>query len=146
MIREVRKQRLSSEEAKKPRASIKLPRRVLRTRKERPEFRRQESWRYVRLEDSWRRPRGKDSKTRLQVSGWPPLVKVGYRSPRNYRSLHPSGFKEVLVCSEKELIGLNPTIHAVRISGRVGRKNKLKIYEAAKSAGLRVLNPPRGVT
>lgn len=136
----------SEEEAKKPRASIRLPHRVLRIKKERPKFRRQESWRYVRLDDSWRRPRGKDSKTRLQVSGWPPLVKVGYRIPRKYRGLHPSGFKEVIVGSEKELIGLNPTIHAVRISGRVGRKNKLKIYEAAKSAGLRVLNPPRGVT
>lgn len=134
----------SDKEAKKPKAAIKIPRKVLRVRKERPEFRRQESWRYVRLKDNWRRPRGKDSKMRLQVSGWPPLVKVGYRSPRKYRGLHPSGFKEVLVSNENELRGLDPSIHAVRISGSVGRRNKLKIYEAALAAGLRVLNPPRG--
>lgn len=135
-----------AEAVKKPKAAVKIPRRVLRIRKERPEFKRQESWRYVRLKENWRKPRGKDSKMRLQVSGWPPLVKVGYRSPRKYRGLHPSGFKEVLVSKEDDLKGLDPSIHAVRISGRLGRRNKLKIYEAALSAGLRVLNPPRGVT
>lgn len=123
---------------------IRLKRRVILQRRNRPEFKRQESWRYLRLDDSWRRPRGKDSKMRLQMSGWPPLVKVGYRSPRRFRGLHPSGFKEVLVHNVKELSGLDPEVHAVRIAASVGRAKKLKIYDAAMAAGLRVLNPPRG--
>ncbi|MEN3048103.1 MAG: 50S ribosomal protein L32e [Candidatus Caldarchaeales archaeon] len=126
----------------RPKAATKVPKRALRARKERPEFPRQESWRYGRLETGWRRPRGKDSKMRLQVRGWPPLVKVGYRSPRRYRGLHPSGFVEVLVHNVGELEGLDPKVHAVRIAGGVGRRKAMEILEAAEARGLRVLNPP----
>lgn len=129
----------------KRKAAVKIPRSVLRLRKERPEFVRQEAWRYVRLGEKWRRPRGKDSKMRLQKRGWPPLVKVGYRSPRKYRGLHPSGFREVLVHNISELEGLDPKIHAVRLAGSLGERSKLRVYEKAISMGLRVLNPPRGV-
>lgn len=128
----------------KPKASVKIPPRVIRQRRERPRFVRQESWRYKRLSEAWRRPRGKDSKMRLQVRGWPPLVKVGYRGPARYRGLHPSGFREVLVSKVEELSSLDPRIHAVRIAGGLGRRKKAQVYEAAVEAGLRVLNPPRG--
>ncbi|MCS6788908.1 MAG: 50S ribosomal protein L32e, partial [Aigarchaeota archaeon] len=123
----------------RPKAAVKVPKRVLRARKERPEFQRQESWRYGRLETGWRRPRGKDSKMRLQARGWPALVKVGYRSPRRYRGLHPSGFVEVLVHNVGELEGLDPEVHAVRIAGNVGRRKAIAINEAAVAKGLRVL-------
>ncbi|MCS7118413.1 MAG: 50S ribosomal protein L32e [Thaumarchaeota archaeon] len=134
---------MSEEEQReaKPKAAVKVPKRVLRARKERPEFVRQESWRYRRLESGWRRPRGKDSKMRLQVRGWPHLVKVGYRSQRRYRGLHPSGFLEVLVHNVEELEGLDPKVHAVRIAGNVGRRKAIAINEAAVAKGLRVLNP-----
>ena len=56
-----------------------------------PDFVRQESWRYVRVKESWRKPKGMDSKMRLQKKGWPPIVKVGYRGPSKARGLHPSG-------------------------------------------------------
>ncbi|MCS7145204.1 MAG: 50S ribosomal protein L32e [Nitrososphaerota archaeon] len=128
----------------KKKAAVKIPRSVLRLRKERPKFVRQESWRYKRLGEKWRRPRGKDSKTRLQKRGWPPLVKIGYRSPRKYRGLHPSGYREVLVHDARELEGLDPRIHAVRLSGSLGARSRLRIYEKALSMGLKVLNPPRG--
>jgi large subunit ribosomal protein L32e len=39
---------------------VKIPKSVLRARRKRPKFVRQESWRYVRLETTYRRPRGKD--------------------------------------------------------------------------------------
>ncbi|MEM0381947.1 MAG: 50S ribosomal protein L32e [Nitrososphaerota archaeon] len=129
----------------KRKAAIKIPRSVLRARKERPEFVRQEAWRYERLEEKWRKPRGKDSKMRLQKRGWPPLVKVGYRSPRKYRGLHPSGYREVLVHNITELEGLDPKVHAVRLAGSLGARSRLRIYEKATSMGLKVLNPPRGV-
>jgi len=121
---------------------IKIPRWVRMLKLKRPEFVRQESWRYVRLKPNWRRPRGKDSKMRLQVKGWPPLVKVGYRTPKEYRGLHPSGYVEVLVHRPEDLRGLNPEIHAVRIAGSVGMRKRLLIIEEARKLGLKVLNPP----
>ena len=120
---------------------IRIPSWVRELKRRRPEFVRQESWRYVRLKPNWRRPRGKDSKMRLQRSGWPPLVKVGYRTPRKYRDLHPSGYKEVLVYRVEDLAGLDPNIHAVRIAGGVGRLKRIRIMEEAERLGLKVLNP-----
>lgn len=79
---------------------------------------------------------------RLQKSGSPPLAKIGYGSPRKYRGLHPSGYREVLVMSVAELENLNPSSDAVRISGRLGLKKKREIFDAARAKGLKVLNPP----
>jgi len=120
---------------------VKIPKRVREMKNKRPEFIRQESWKYVRLKPNWRRPRGKDSKMRLQKSGAPQLVKVGYRTPRKYRNLHPSGFKEVLIHRVEDLEGLDPAIHAVRIAGSVGKSKKIKIMVEAEKKGLKVLNP-----
>ena len=121
---------------------IKIPKWVKLLKSKRPEFVRQESWRYIRLKPNWRRPRGKDSKLRLQRSGWPPLVKIGYRTPRKYRDLHPSGYREVLVYRPEDLRGLDPEVHAVRIAGSVGMKKRLQIVEEAEKLGLKILNPP----
>jgi large subunit ribosomal protein L32e len=122
---------------------VKIPRWVRELKLKRPEFVRQESWRYVRVKPNWRRPKGKDSKMRLQVKGWPPLVKIGYRTPKDYRNLHPSGYKEVLVYRPEDLQGLNPEIHAIRIASSVGMRKKLLIVEEARKLGLKILNPPR---
>jgi len=122
---------------------IKIPRWVKDLKLKRPEFVRQESWRYVRVKPNWRRPRGKDSKMRLQVKGWPPLVKIGYRTPKDYRGLHPSGYKEVLVYRPEDLQGLNPEVHAIRIASSVGMRKRLLIVEEARKLGLKILNPPR---
>ncbi|MDW8083744.1 MAG: 50S ribosomal protein L32e [Candidatus Caldarchaeum sp.] len=119
-----------------------LPRGILRKRRKNPDFVRQESWRYVRLRTGYRRPRGKDSRMRLQRSGSPPLAKIGYGSPAEYRGIHPSGYRDVLVSSVTELEALLPGRDAVRISGRLGLKKKLEVFEAAKAKGLKVLNPP----
>ena len=121
---------------------IKIPKWVRLMKLKRPEFVRQESWRYVRLKPNWRRPRGKDSKMRLQRSGWPPLVKIGYRTPKKYRGLHPRGYKEVLVYRPEDLLGLNPETHAVRIAGSVGMRKRMRIVEEAEKLGLKILNPP----
>lgn len=120
---------------------VKIPTRVKEMKNKRPRFVRQESWRYVRLKPVWRRPRGKDSKMRLQRSGAPQLVKVGYRTPRKYRGLHPSGFKEVIVYRVEDLEGLDPAVHAVRIAGSIGKLKKIRIMEEAGKRGLKVLNP-----
>jgi large subunit ribosomal protein L32e len=120
---------------------VRIPKKIREMKNRRPEFARQESWKYVRLKPNWRKPRGKDSKMRLQKSGAPQLVRVGYRTPRKYRNLHPSGFKEVLIHRVEDLEGLDPTIYAVRIASSVSKLKKIKIIEEAEKKGLKVLNP-----
>ena len=114
-------------------------RRRLKDRK--PEFRRYEAHKKLRLRDkSWRRPRGLDSKLRKRYGGRK-VVNVGYGTPKAVRGLHASGFQEVLVSTPSQLEGLDAAIHAVRIASTVGLKKRLIIEEKAKEKGLLVLNP-----
>jgi len=108
--------------------------------RKRPEFIRQESWRYVRVKENWRRPRGIDSKMRLKKKGKPPLVSIGYRNPRMVRGLHPSGFKEVIVYNVKDLEKIDPDREAIRIAGSVGKRKRISIIEKADELGIVVLN------
>ena len=107
----------------------------------RPEFIRQESWRYVRIHPEWRKPKGVDNKVRRQDKGWPALVKVGYRGPFAARGIHPSGHLEVLVHRPLDLDGLVPGRDVARIGGTVGAKKREMILKRANELGLRVLNP-----
>ncbi len=105
-----------------------------------PYFRRFESWRFVRLDYPWRKPKGVDNHQRLSVKGWPHLVKVGYRVPKDVRDLHPSGYRDILVHNFKELEALSPETDAARIAAGVGRRKKIEIATRAKDLGIRVLN------
>ena len=107
----------------------------------RPKFLRQESWRYDRLAENWRKPKGKDNKMRLQVSGVPQLVKVGYRGPKIARGLHPSGYVDNLVYNTSDLLSLDSKKDAVRIGHIVGKLKKKQILTKAAELGLKVLNP-----
>ena len=106
----------------------------------RPKFRRQESWRYKRLAASWRKPKGIDNKMRLQVSGVPSLVKIGYRGPKASRGLHPSGYVDNLIHNINELLKLNKDKDAARIAHTVGNKKRLEIILKAESIGIKILN------
>ncbi len=112
-----------------------------RVKARKPEFVRQESWRYKRVKESWRKPKGIDSHMRLQVKGWPPIVKIGYRGPKVARHLHPSGYRDVLIHNIKELSMLDPSRDAVRIASTVGARKRKLILEKAKELGIKVLNP-----
>jgi len=114
-----------------------------RLKKKRPEFRRQESWRYKRIKESWRRPRGIDSKMRLKKKGWPATVEVGYRGPKEARGLHPSGFEEVLVHNPEEVDHVDPKTQAIRIAHAVGMKKRVEIIARAEERNVYVLNPIR---
>jgi len=105
-----------------------------------PYFRRFESWRFVRLDDPWRKPKGVDNHQRLSVKGWPHLVKIGYRVPKDVRYLHPSGFRDVLVHNMKELEALSPETDAARIAAGVGRRKRIELATRAKDLKIRVLN------
>ncbi len=112
-----------------------------RIKSKKPNFVRQESWRYVRLKENWRRPKGIDNKMRQKVKGWPQTVNVGYRGPKMARNLHPSGYEEVLVYNVKDLEKVDIESQAVRIAHTVGKKTRLQILAAAKEKGIFVLNP-----
>ena len=105
-----------------------------------PYFRRFESWRFVRLDDPWRKPKGVDNHQRLSVKGWPHLVKIGYRVPKEVRHLHPSGYRDVLVHNMKELEALSPDVDAARLAGGVGRRKRIELATRARELGIRVLN------
>src|SRR5688572_25371528 len=107
----------------------------------RPEFVRQESWRYDRLAPNWRRPKGKDNKMRKQVSGVPRLAKVGYKGPRKSRGLHPSGYNDVLIFNLKDLTKIDPKVDAVRIAHTVGNKKRIEIVTEATKLKMKILNP-----
>ncbi len=111
------------------------------TSRRRPEFLRQEWYRYQRLGLVWRRPRGMDSKRRRRFQGRAPVVRVGYRGPAAVRGLHPSGFQEVVVHRPQDLEGLDPKRQAARVAGSVGTRKRMEIEEKADELGIRLLNP-----
>ncbi len=106
----------------------------------RPEFHRQEWFRYQRLGTKWRAPQGIQSKMRRHWGTHADVVSIGYRGPKAARGLHPSGFAEVLVHNPDGLQGVDAAKQAVRIAGSVGRRKRLEIQEGAKKLGIRVLN------
>ena len=110
----------------------------------RPRFVRQESWRYDRLAQNWRKPKGKDNKMRRQLSGVPRIVKVGYRGPKDARSLHPSGYTDNIVYNVNDLYKLNPNKDAARLAHTVGARKRKQIISQATSMHIKILNP--GIT
>jgi large subunit ribosomal protein L32e len=112
-------------------------------KKKKPDFVRQESWRYIRLKENWRRPKGLDNKMRRKIKGWPSTVNTGYRGPKKARGLHPSGYEEVIVRNVDDLEKINPVLQAARIAHTVGIKKRAQILLRAKEKGIHVLNPPK---
>jgi large subunit ribosomal protein L32e len=106
----------------------------------RPRFVRQENWRYDRLAENWRKPKGKDNKMRKQVSGVPPLVKIGYRGPKEARGLHPSGYTDNLVFNVNDVVKLDAKKDAARLAHTVGIRKRKKIIAKADSIGIKILN------
>jgi large subunit ribosomal protein L32e len=104
-------------------------------------FVRQESWRYKRVKPAWRRARGVTSKIRKEEAGWPPKVKVGYGTAARTRGLHPRGLQEYLIHSLSELAGLDPKIHIIKISARVGERKRLLILEELRQRNFHIANP-----
>lgn len=129
---EEKPEKLAKEQALKARKRIKG---------KKPDFKRQESWRYKRVKENWRRPRGIDSKMRKKVKGWPQSPSAGYRGPKAARGLHPSGYVEILVQNVDDVDGVDPETQAIRIAHTVGAKKRVEISARAKEKGIHILNP-----
>jgi len=106
-----------------------------------PDFQREEGWRYKRLKRSWRRARGLDSKMRKKFSGWPKSVEIGYRGPKEARNLHPSGYEEVLVRTLDDIAKVDPKTQAIRIAHGVGARKRVELLDRAKGRKIHILNP-----
>ena len=107
--------------------------------KGRPEFKRQNWFRYKRLGTSWRRAKGIHSKLRRGFKYRPSKVKIGFRGPKAVRGFHPSGFEEVLIQNMKDLEELDVKKHAARIASGVGLRKREMILERANEMGVSVL-------
>jgi large subunit ribosomal protein L32e len=106
-----------------------------------PAFNRQESWRYKRVKPAWRRARGVTSKIRKEEAGWPAKVKVGYGTATATKGLHPRGLQDRLIHRLAELEGLDPKIHIIRISGRVGERKRLSLLDEIRRRNFHIANP-----
>lgn len=113
--------------------------------KQRKKFKRGESWRYARLNTTWRKPRGIEQKMRIKhrgsKGGLPVSPTVGYRTPRDIRGLHPSGYEQVLVHNDSDLDDLKPKKHAIMIASKVGRRKKIQLKDEIIARGFKLLNP-----
>lgn len=78
---------------------------------------------------------------RKEEKGFPAKVKVGYGSRAATRGLHPRGLIDRLVHREAELDGLDPKLHIVRVSARVGERKRLGIISKAKERNFHIANP-----
>lgn len=105
-----------------------------------PHFKRQEWHRYKKLGDSWRKARGKTSKRRRYEARKPAMPSIGYRSPKETRGLHPSGYQDVLVSNIPDLENIDPEKQAGRISSTVGGRKREQLLIKAKELGIKILN------
>jgi len=78
---------------------------------------------------------------RKEEAGWPAKVKVGYGTAAATRGLHPRGLQERLIHRLSELEGLDPKIHIVRISARVGERKRLTLLDELRQRNFHIANP-----
>jgi large subunit ribosomal protein L32e len=78
---------------------------------------------------------------RKEESGWPAKVKVGYGTAAATRGLHPRGLQERRIHGLAELEGLDPKIHIIRISARVGERKKIALLDELRHRNFHIANP-----
>ena len=111
-----------------------------KSNKKKQSFKRENTHKKKQTPSSWRRPRGRHSRARLQRKGANPLPKAGYRTSKEVRDKHPSGYEEVLVHNASDLEEIDPETEAARIGGTVGGRKRETILEKADDEDIYVLN------
>jgi len=108
-----------------------------------PQFLRQNWFRFPSLGMKWRAPIGKRNKLRKHIKGKGFLPKAGYGSPASVKGFHPSGLIETRVFNADELQKINAATGCARIASGVGKKKRMEIIKKAAETKIRVLNPGR---
>jgi len=119
---------------------IKLLKLRTKIKRKKPEFNRQEGYRFVRLKDKWRKPRGRHSKLREKRSVRGRMPDPGWGSPKAVRGLTKDGFRPVRVATKSDLAKLDKQKDAAVIAAGVGRKKRMEIIVEAEGIGVKVLN------
>ncbi|MEM3857303.1 MAG: eL32 family ribosomal protein [Thermoprotei archaeon] len=117
---------------------------ILVKRRSLPSFSRPNHWTRSKLSTSWRRPKGIDHKVRHSYKGYPPQVKVGYRTPRATRGLHPCGLRPAVVSNISELSSLDPSVDCVILSSKLGGRRLQEVQAAAVEKGFTLVNGVAG--
>ena len=87
--------------------------------------------------DKWRVPRGADFHLKKEDGKAPG---TGYRTSKEIRGLHPSGYKELLVHNIKDVENAKEGNFAIRIASAVGKKKREQIIKRAHELKIKVLN------
>jgi large subunit ribosomal protein L32e len=87
--------------------------------------------------DKWRLPHGIDLDKGRNHGRQP---RIGYRSTKEIRFVHPSGYKEVLVCNMNDIAKIDNKTQAARIGATVGKRKRNEIVTEANKKGIWVLN------
>ena len=114
-----------------------------KTKAKKPDFRRQEGYRFKTLGDSWRRPTGRHSKLRKGRKARGKKPSTGYGSPREVRGLTSRGKIPIHVSSKSDLGTIDAQSECVIIKSGVGRKKRMEIVQEAEKKGIEVANAYR---
>ena len=87
--------------------------------------------------DKWRMPHGIDLDKGIE-HGFRP--KIGYRGCVEVRGIHPSGYREVLVCNFNDLAKIDPKTQAAKLSATIGKRKRNALVTKANEKGIWVLN------
>lgn len=104
------------------------------------DFSREDRHKKKSIPDSWKRPVGTHSDVRLEKKGAPAKPKAGYRTDKDIRGKHPSGYDEVMVHNTGDLEEIDTEEEAARIGSTVGGKKREQILEKAEELEIKVLN------
>lgn len=87
--------------------------------------------------DKWRLPQGIDLDKGREHGRQP---RIGYRSQKEIRGVHPSGYKEFLVCNFNDLKNIDVNTQAIRFSATIGKRKKNELVKKANEMGAWILN------
>ncbi len=96
-----------------------------------------------RVKKRWRKPRGIDNKKRIRRKDFGACPKIGYGNTASQKGAHPLGLKEKLVSNLNDVLKISENKtekYAIRISGKVSKRNKEAIRKKAVELKLIVLN------
>ncbi len=123
---------------------VEVIKKLLKLRKKKkakkPDFKRQEGFRHVKLKDSWRRPRGRHSKLRKGRKARGKKPSMGFSSPKAVKGLTKNGMKVVYVSNKEELTGIDPKTQEAVIRSNVGKKKRFEIALEAEKLKVNVQN------